>query len=59
MVLQGPVVDGFTAVERVITRAADCNCMPGFIPSKQAGVTEGTSYFCQRLGDPQGIAKCY
>ncbi len=52
--------EGFGSTsERVITRAADCNCMPGYIPSKMTGATEGTSYFCQRLGDPRNRVKCY
>jgi hypothetical protein len=53
--------EGFgTTPEQGITRAADCNCMPGYIPSKNEGlIKEGQFYFCQRLGDPRNTMKCY
>lgn len=37
-----------------VTRAADCSCIPGYIPSKR-----DTSYVCQKLGDPSTTRQCY
>ena len=39
---------------RAVTRAADCSCIPGYIPSKR-----GESYVCQKLGDPSKTRQCY
>ena len=42
--------EGFNAV----TRATDCNCLPGYIPGKENDV-----YICQHLEDPKKKRKCY
>ena len=40
-----------------VTRAADCNCLPGYIPfnTSQGGYT----YICRSLADPTKRRKCY
>jgi hypothetical protein len=43
-------MEGFKAV----TRATDCNCLPGYIPSK-----DKDAYICQNLQDPKKKRKCY
>ena len=43
-------LEGFNAV----TRATDCNCLPGYIPGK-----ENDAYICQSLDDPKKKRKCY
>ena len=40
--------------EGFVTRATDCNCLPGYIPSK-----ENDAYICQSLEDPKKKRKCY
>jgi len=37
------------------TRAADCNCLPGYIASNN----NTKNYFCQNLGDPTKTRSCY
>jgi hypothetical protein len=37
-----------------VTRATDCNCLPGYIPSKDKDY-----YICQNLEDPKKKRKCY
>jgi len=37
------------------TRASDCNCLPGYIPTKN----NDTTYFCQNFTDPSKTRKCY
>jgi hypothetical protein len=46
--------EGFTSASP--TRASDCNCLPGYIPSKKSS---GETFFCQRLGDPSARRECY
>jgi hypothetical protein len=48
--------DGFISSggSEAVTRAADCSCIPGYIPSKR-----DTSYVCQKLGDPSITRQCY
>jgi hypothetical protein len=41
------------------TRAADCNCLPGYIASNTHKNAEGKNYFCQNLGDPTKTRSCY
>jgi len=41
-------------VNASVTRASDCNCLPGYIPS-----SAGNSYHCVKLGDPRVTRKCY
>jgi len=39
------------------TRAADCRCLPGYVPSNTNINEKG--YFCQNLQNPAKTAKCY
>lgn len=43
-------IEGF----KLVTRATDCNCLPGYIPGK-----EKESYICRNLEDPNKKRKCY
>ena len=47
-----PVEEGF--ISGVVTRASDCNCLPGYIPSK-----DKDAYICQNLETPTKKRKCY
>ena len=38
-----------------VTRASDCNCLPGYIPAKK----NDNNYLCQNLEDPSKTRKCY
>ncbi len=61
------LVQPFTVPNRKFTLAAQCNCLPGYIPSRNAGCTTGTEYFCKRIcstGDPtcdpiKDVKPCY
>jgi hypothetical protein len=43
-----------TQEEGFVARATDCNCLPGYIPSK-----ENDSFICLSLSDPKKKRKCY
>ena len=45
-------IEGFKS--SAVTRASDCNCLPGYIPSKDNDI-----YICQSLEDPKKKRKCY
>ena len=49
-----PVIEENHTFEGFVTRATDCNCLPGYIPSK-----EKDSYICRNLEDPNKKRKCY
>jgi hypothetical protein len=57
----------FSNPKRKFTLAAECNCLPGYIPSKLANCTAGQEYICRRLcdsGDPNcdpvgDVRACY
>jgi hypothetical protein len=61
------LVQPFTIPNRKFTLADQCNCLPGYIPSRNAGCTTGTEYFCKRIcnsGDPtcdpiKDVKPCY
>lgn len=42
-------------MSKAVTRATDCSCLPGYIPSK----TKGGVYVCLKLGEPQTTRACY
>jgi hypothetical protein len=48
------VQEGFT-----ITRASDCNCLPGYIPSNIKEKKETSIFFCQKLNTPSETKPCY
>ena len=51
----GNVMEHFSAP----TTAADCRCLPGYVPSNMKSTTHKTGYFCQNLQNPAQTAKCY
>ena len=53
--LHEPRIEQEEAFTAAPTRATDCHCLPGYIPSTAGGDT----YTCQKLGDPTVTRKCY
>jgi hypothetical protein len=61
------LVQPFTIPNPKFTLAAQCNCLPGYIPARNAGCTTGTEYFCKRIcnaADPtcdpiKDVKSCY
>ena len=52
--------DSFRNPRQKFALAAECNCLPGYIPSKSPGCSmssSGTEYFCKRLCD-SGDTNC-
>ena len=49
-----PAIEETHTFEGFVARATDCNCLPGYIPSK-----ENDAYICQSLEDPKKKRKCY
>jgi hypothetical protein len=43
------IIQAFTIPNRKFNLAAQCNCLPGYIPSRNAGCIAGTEYFCKRI----------
>ena len=42
-------IEKFSNKKPKFTLAAECNCLPGYIPSKDVRCTTGTEYICKRL----------
>jgi hypothetical protein len=61
------IVQPFTIPNPKFTLAEQCNCLPGYIPSRNAGCASGVEYFCKRIcnaGDPtcdpiKDVKSCY
>ena len=51
------LVQPFTIPNPKFTLAAQCNCLPGYIPARNAGCKSGTEYFCKRICNT-GDARC-
>jgi len=63
----GKTFEKFTNKKGKFTLASECNCLPGYIPSKDVACKTGTEYICKRLcntGEPNcnpltDVRACY
>jgi hypothetical protein len=55
-VVQQVMLEQFTSQP---TRASDCRCLPGYVPSNTKTEGKTATFFCQSLSAPSNTKQCY